>query len=289
MDTTAYTVYLEKMGKSRNTILAYCKDIEIFAKEIGGAGAEKDLATVTNTEIVSYVLRLKNDGASASTINRKLSSLRTYFYFLLAQGRITEDPTVGIKAPKVSEREIEFLSMDEVDRLMQAPDDSVKGLRDRAILELMYATGIRASELIEIKLADVNTRMGMLVCQSKARVIPFGKPARLALEEYIEHSRDIILGEGESEFLFLNYNGTPLSRQGLWKILKDYAGKSEIEGPFTPKTLRNSFAVHMLQNGADLKTVQKLMGHDDISATEVYLSATSQRIKDVYDKTHPRA
>ncbi len=288
MNLDDFNSYLEAKGKSHNTILAYTNDVNIFAKTLSLRG-EATLKDVTETAIVSYVFELKLAGNTALTINRKLSSLRCYYDFLLARGEITSNPTDGVKPPKMAYRKFDYLSPSQVKKVLETPDDSVKGLRDRAVLELMYATGIRASEVIKIAVEDVNMRMGLLSCHDKPRVIPFGKHAKTALEAYMEHSRKILLGENESNMLFLNYSGSPLSRQGLWKIFKDYAGKAELEVPFTPQTLRNSFAVHMLQNGADLPSVQKLMGHDDIAATEVYLTATKSRIKEVYDKTHPRA
>lgn len=288
MKLAEFNSYLTAKGKSNNTILAYCNDVNIFAKAVALRGVTA-LEEVTETDIVSYVFELKLGGSTALTINRKLSSLRCYFDFLLARGEIAKNPTIGVKPPKMAYRKFDYLSPGQVKKVLDLPDDSIKGLRDRAVLELMYATGIRASELIKLKVADINLRMGMLSCHDKPRVIPFGKHAKAALDDYLKNSRKILLGEGESELLFLNYSGAPLSRQGLWKIFKDYAAKAELDVPFTPQSLRNSFAVHMLQNGADLPSVQKLMGHDDITATEIYLTATKSRIKEVYDNTHPRA
>ena len=172
-------------------------------------------------------------------------------------------------------------------------DDSLKGRRDRAILEVLYATGIKVSELIDANVEDVNFRMGFITCygeSSKTRIIPMGRPARAALEDYVYEVRDQLLEDNKDEkALFVNYYGKRLTRQGLWKILREYGEKSGIKHKLTPNTLRNSFAVHMLQNGADLKSLQELMGHEDIMATQVYLAATKNHIKDVYDKTHPRA
>jgi integrase/recombinase XerD len=180
-----------------------------------------------------------------------------------------------------------------VDRLLAIPEDTLIGKRDRGILELLYATGIRVSELIEANVEDLNLRMGFITCageQSKARIIPIGRPARVALEEYIYDARPAIVKEKIDETaLFVNYYGERITRQGLWKVLKEYGRKAGLEGKLTPNVLRNSFAVHMIQNGADLKSLQELLGHEDISATQIYLSVTKNRIKDVYDRTHPRA
>ena len=180
-----------------------------------------------------------------------------------------------------------------MDRLLTLPDKSVRGIRDRAILELLYATGIRVMELAEANTEDINLRMGFITCageQSKARLIPIGRPARAALEEYIYEARPQLLREDEEEkALFVNYYGQRMTRQGLWKILKEYGKQADLEHKLTPNIIRNSFAVHMIQNGADLKSLQELLGHEDISATQIYLTVTKNRIKDVYDKTHPRA
>ena len=203
------------------------------------------------------------------------------------------NPTANIKSPKIERKEIEYLEMDEIDKLLATPDDSVKGVRDRAILEVLYATGIRVSELIEANVEDINLRMGFITCtgeQSNPRIVPLGRPSRAALEDYIYDGRKKLVKENTAEkALFVNYYGKRITRQGLWKILKEYGNKAGIEHRLTPNIIRTSFAVHMLQNGADLKTLQELMGHEDITATQVYLSVTKNRIKDVYDKSHPRA
>ena len=181
---------------------------------------------------------------------------------------------------------------EEIEQLLELPDDTTKGKRDRAILELLYATGIRASELIEMQLDDINVRMGFVKCagtHGSARIIPIGRPCRRAMDTYIAEVRALLLKGQESEMLFLNYAGKPFTRQGLWKILKEYGETAGFDIPLTPQVIRNSFAVHMLQNGADVKSLQELMGHEDISATQAYLAVVKNRIKDVYDKTHPRA
>lgn len=206
---------------------------------------------------------------------------------------IANNPAANIKSPKIERKELEYLEIEEIDRLLSVPDDSIKGIRDKAILETLYATGIRVSELIEANVEDINLRMGFITCagdQSRARIVPLGRPARSAMEKYIYDARDSLLkGNAEEKALFLNYYGKRITRQGLWKLLKEYGKEAGIEHKLTPNVIRNSFAVHMLRNGADLKSLQELMGHEDISATQVYLSATKSRIKDVYDKTHPRA
>lgn len=287
-----FLIYLEKEKRmAKNSRDAYGRDIREFG-EFAAQRDISDLAQVTNTDVVAYLHHLKVSGRSAATINRKVASLRAYYRYLAGSRMVTEDPTANIKSPRIKRKEVEYLSMEEIDRLLSSPDDSDKGIRDRAIMEVLYATGIRVTELIEVDVEDVNLRMGFVTCDgsgSKARIVPLGRPARAALEAYVFDVRDRFIRSEEEKALFVNQNGRRLSRQGLWKILRDYGEKAGLEHKLTPHTLRNSFAVHMLQNGADLKSLQELMGHDDITATQIYLSATKSRIKDVYDRAHPRA
>ncbi|MBQ4467294.1 MAG: tyrosine recombinase XerD [Firmicutes bacterium] len=282
---------LKEKQAAQNTVNAYIKDLEHFEAFVLERGA-KDLTDVSNTDIVSYVMEMKKEDKSRSTVNRKLTSIRTFYKFLVKEGKIKENPAENIKSPRIEKKEIEYLSIDDVDKLMTLPDETIKGKRDRAMLELMYATGIRASELIDMKLDDCNMRMGFVKCSgehSKARIIPIGRPARMALETYIYDVRPAMLRGGDSDSLFLNYVGEPMTRQGLWKILKEYGEEAGFKIKLTPQVIRNSFAVHMLQNGADIKSIQELMGHEDIAATQAYLAVTKNRIKDVYDRAHPRA
>lgn len=298
MEFSDYRKYLEgQKNVAGNTLTSYCRDLSIFAKALAEKG-KADIRETTNTDVISYLLQLKNEGKSASTVNRRLAALRSYFGFLCETGVILSNPTDGIKSPRIERKGPEFIPIEDMDKLLSAPDKSPKGMRDRAILELMYATGIRVSEVIEAKISDVNIRMGFISCSgvhSKARIVPMGRPARAAMEDYIYEARgklarneDATLPDSERT-LFLNYNGEPLSRQGLWKILGEYSKKAGLEIKLTPQILRNSFAVHMLQNGADIKALQEMMGHEDLAATQSYLSVTKSRIKDVYDKSHPRA
>ncbi len=281
----------KKMAK--NSLEAYKRDVREFSKMI----EEKQnlsLNEASNTEVVAYLLKLKNQGKSAATVNRKVASLRAFYNFMMIQENIKENPTTNIRSPKIERKTIEYLTIEEIENLLSKPDQSIKGMRDRAILELLYATGIRVSEIVEMNLEDVNLRMGFVTCtgeHGKARIIPMGRPSRAAVEEYIYEVRPkLIRNEDNTEnALFVNYAGNRLTRQGLWKLLKEYAKLAGIENKLTPQTLRNSFAVHMIQNGADLKSLQELMGHEDISATQIYLSVSKNRIKEVYDKTHPRA
>ena len=288
-----YIEYLKKEKKmAPNSCEAYGRDVAEFIAFAQGRRITR-VEDVTNTDVVAYLHYLKQAGRSASTVNRKVASIRGFFRYLISKGVMSEDPTDKIKSPKIERKKVEYLSIREIDRLLACPDESNKGIRDRAILEVLYATGIRVSELIALDIDDINLRMGFVTCDSsssKARIVPLGRPARAAIENYVYDVRDkMVTGGRKEKALFVNMSGQRITRQGLWKILRDYGKQAGIEHRLTPHTLRNSFAVHMLQNGADLKSLQELMGHDDITATQVYLSATKSRIKDVYDKTHPRA
>lgn len=289
-DFISYLSSEKKMA--HNSLEAYKRDV----LEFEGMIREKQglpLSEASNTEVVAYLLKLKNEGKSAATVNRKIASLRAFYNYLAAQKIISDNPTVNIKSPKIERKGIEYLTIAEIENLLGKPDKSMKGVRDNAILELLYATGIRVSEIVEMNLDDVNLRMGFVTCtgeHGKARIIPMGRPARAAVEEYIYEVRPKFLKENNGEkALFVNYTGNRLTRQGLWKLLKEYAKLAGIENKLTPQILRNSFAVHMIQNGADLKSLQELLGHEDISATQIYLSVSKNRIKEVYDKSHPRA
>ena len=296
MDIQDFMEYLQQEKKSSGgTRDAYGRDIRAFQQFMTERGVE-DLTKVSNTDVVAYLIELKTKGKSKSTVNRKLSSIRTYYRFLMKKGLIGQNPAEDIKSPRIERKELSYLTVEEVERLLLCPDESVKGIRDRAILEILYATGIRVTELIELKLKDVNLRMGFVTCSGahgRARIVPMGTMARKALDYYILHSRNVLMKDRDDNdpqgVLFVNYLGDPFSRQGLWKVLKQYGEQSGLADKLTPHILRTSFAVHMVQNGADLKSLQELMGHEDIMATQIYLSVTKNRIKDVYDRTHPRA
>lgn len=293
MKKEQFAKYLtEEKNASLNTCRAYERDVEHFAEFLRNRGISA-ICDATNADIVSYLMELKSKDRSKSTVNRKLASIRTYYGFLQKKEGLTENPADNIKSPKIAKKNIDFLEPSEINALMELPDDSEKGIRDRAILELLYATGIRAGELIAMETADLNLRMGFVTCAGeniRARIIPVGRMARNALEMYIKQARPRLIRNNEEErHLFVNFQGKPITRQGLWKILKEYGAAARLKTNLTPQVIRNSFAVHMLQNGADIKSLQELMGHEDISATQIYLAFTKNRIKDVYDKAHPRA
>lgn len=289
-----YLLFLEKEErKSDNTLQAYRTDINDFRRYINSKGSD-DLVAVTNTDVVGYLLELKAAGKSSATINRKIASLRNFYGFMRDKHYVKgPNPAKNITVPKGEAREIEYLTEEEVVRLIESPEDTLSGKRDRAILELMYATGMMVNEVIAARVSDVNLRLGFIAFDGtygKARIVPIGRPAQAALSDYLDNARTQMLkGKEDKNILFLNYTGKGLTRQGLWKILKQYGEKSGLDNRITPHILRDSFAVHMINHGADLKSLQELMGHEDISATEIYLSVRKIKIKEVYDMAHPRA
>ena len=290
---------INKKALSANSVSAYMRDLPDFQKFIADKGVD-DLENASKSDITAWLFKLKKDGRSAATVNRKLASIRAYYKFLMGTAGLASDPTAGIRSPRITRKDIEYLTIEEVDRLLSSPTETDIGCRDLAILEMLYATGLRVTELMFVNIDDVNLRMGFVTCtgaHGKARIIPLGRPARAALEKYIYDVRPHFRRTGgngkrakkDDGALFLNYYGERITRQALWKILKSYSEKAGIEKKITPQILRNSFAVHMIQNGADLKSIQELMGHEDPIATQAYLSVSKNRIKDVYDNFHPRA
>ncbi len=285
--------YLKEVkGTSNNTIDAYKLDLKGFSTFVASRGID-NIEEATKGDVAAYLLELKMAGKSKATVNRKKSSLRAFYKYLISKNVIVENPADDVKTPKIERKPIEYLSVEEIDKLLSMPDDSIKGIRDKAILELMYATGLRAAEVISLNPADVNTRLGFITCKGevgKARIIPIGSMAKAALEKYMFEAReDFIRDMNEDRPLFVNYFGEPLTRQGLWKILRQYGEKAELPMQIKPQLIRNSFAAHMIENGADIKSLQELLGHEDIMATQVYLSIKKNRKKDVYDKAFPRA
>lgn len=279
--------------KAENTIVAYERDLNAFdayLKERGLPG----LSECTDNDAVSYVLELGRDNKSKSTINRRVSSLKTYYDYLLSRGVIDSNPFARIRSARSDRRKVEFLSMEEAAKLMELPLDDQKGLRDRALLEFMYGTGARVTEVVRLRFEDINLKMNFVTLKDhndESRIVPLGKYASAALREYIGTAYDSIRGmpHNDSDHVFVNLRGDALSRQGIWKILKDYGKELGIEDRMTPQILRDSFAVHILQNGGDLKTLQELMGFEDMTIGIAYLSVTEIRVREVFSKCHPRA
>ena len=277
-------------GTSRNTEVSYERDLkklEQFLKQEGILKWHQVSAVLLN----SYIMYLERKNFAASSISRSVASIRAFFQYLCQRECWRENPAEGLKAPKIEKKAPGILTVDEVDLLLSQPkENTAKGVRDRAMLELLYATGIRVSELIHLTLRDVNLKLGYLTCSQseRERVIPFGATAKTAVEAYMAWARAELLGENSSEWLFVNCSGKSMSRQGFWKILKGYAVSAGIQQDITPHTLRHSFAAHLVQNGADLKSVQEMMGHSDISTTQIYMNMNVNKIRDVYMKAHPR-
>lgn len=286
-----FTAYLmDVKRKSHNTVLAYRRDTASFLSYLSKENIR--LLDVDRMNVISYMLELKKSGKSSTSISRSLASLRAFYTYLSESGANIKDPTANIEPPHIVKKEPNFLTVDEVEILVNTPKTTdIKGIRDRAMLELLYATGIKVSELINIDIEDINLNNGLLRCKTKTheRVVPIGKKASVAVGRYIEEVRPKLVFNEEIKTLFLNRNGTPLSRQGFWKILKRYGTEAGINKDITPYSLRHSFAVHLLENGADLEAIRQLLGHTDISATQVYSKMIDGHIKDVYKKAHPRA
>ena len=278
--------------KSYNTIQSYKGDITQYTAYLTEHNIFEYEKT-TKTTVLTYLLYLQKTGRANSTVSRTLASLRAFYEYLIDECHLDmQNPTLNLEAPRIEKRIPQVLTTREVELFLEQPDvHDEKGLRDRAMLELLYATGIRVSELIHLKVNDVNLSVGFVRCrdEKKERIVPIGNIAKMAVAEYIETARDSFLKDKEETALFVNCNGKELSRQGFWKIVKQYQKKANIKTDITPHVLRHSFAAHLLENGADLKSIQEMLGHVDISSTQVYSRLINSRLKDVYKKAHPRA
>jgi len=276
--------------KSDNTIQSYKRDVQKYISYLDNSGIT-NIEETTKTTVLTYLINLQKQGMATSTVSRTLASLRSYYLFITQSGTKMSDPTKNLEAPHVEKKLPTVLSAEDVDKLLNQPSPKdAKGIRDKAMLELLYATGIRVSELIELKVNDVNIQVGFIRCVSakKERYIPIGNLAKKSLLNYISNARAKLM-PSEEELLFVNCNGAKLSRQGFWKIIKQYGKAAGIQADITPHTLRHSFAAHLLENGADLKSIQEMLGHSDISSTQVYAHLMKSKIKSVYEKAHPRA
>ncbi len=275
---------------SENTEVSYERDLRKMSQYLAEQGVT-DVEDVTEYLLDEYLLDLEKKGRKASTISRSIASMKAFFLYLKQEKRIKNNPAERMKAPKIEKKTPTILSTEEAKRLLEQPNgDSPKELRDKAMLELLYATGIRVSELISLKRENVNLQLEVLTCEDvhKARMVPFGDVAKKALERYLEYGRPKLVGEEECDWLFTNCSGQSMSRQGFWKLIKFYGKKAGITSEITPHTLRHSFAAHLVSNGADLKSVQEMLGHSDISTTQIYTNFEQMRMKEVYAKAHPR-
>ena len=289
----AYENYLtrEKLASS-NTVCSYIRDIRQYAEWLQ-RHTGIDLAESSQEQIKDYLQFLQDQGKSGATASRALASLKNFYAYLVSAGFLEHSPVAGDIHVQRGEKKLpQILTGKEVELLLAQPSCvDAKGYRDKAMLEVMYATGIRVTELIDLNVEDVNLELGVIKCGGtrKSRVIPLYPAALRALGAYIKDVRATMIGDPTDSALFVNVNGVRMSRQGFWKILKYYQGKAGIEKDITPHTLRHSFAVHLLENGADLGSLQELMGHSDISSTQVYTHMVNQKIKSVYEKCHPKA
>lgn len=283
--------FLQKDKKlSNNTLQSYKRDITQYESYINEENLQ--YLKVTKDDIKKYLENLKNIGKKTSTISRNLASIRSFYQYLVRTKKIKEDPTEGIQSPKVEKRVPSVLSSKEVELLLEQPKAvDLKGIRDKAMLEFAYATGMRVTEIINLNIEDVNLKEGYVSCTNanKQRNIPLGAISINALKEYIKKARPYLIKSEDEKSLFVNINGKRLTRQGFWKIIKYYKEQAHIEKDITPHVLRHSFATHLLQNGADLKAIQAMLGHSDISSTQVYMQFQDGALKDVYHKAHPRA
>lgn len=281
-------------GLAKNTIVSYERDLRSYAAYLQKVEQLKSLNEVNRTHLLQFLGHLKQNGKSAKTLARHVASIRAFHQFLLREKICEQDPAVHLETPQQEQRLPKVLSLSEVEALLEAPkSNSPFDLRNRAMLELLYATGMRVSELIQMKLDDLHLAMGFVRCIGKGdkeRIIPIGQTAIKVMEAYLVNGRPHLRSaKHRSNALFLNHHGKAMSRQGFWKILKKIAVDAGIEKPLTPHMLRHSFATHLLENGADLRAVQELLGHVDISTTQIYTHVTKTRLKDVYTTFHPRA
>lgn len=286
-----FILYLHNVKKtSNNTELSYKRDLTKFIVYLQEQKVTNP-KDITKANLEGYVEYLKDNKFAVATISRNIAAIKAFFHFMQKEGMISDDISDMLKAPKIEKKMPEIMSMDEVVRLLEQPSgDSPKEIRDKAMLELLYATGIRVTELITLKVSDLNLSMGFIICRDahKERIIPFGTEARNALLRYIGEVRESMIEDKTSDVLFANCSGKPMSRQGFWKLIKYYTKKAGITADITPHTLRHSFAAHLVENGADLRSVQEMLGHSDISTTQIYASLNHNRIREVYAKAHPR-
>lgn len=281
-------------GLSNNTIVSYERDLKSYQKHLSEIQMLASFNNVTRLHIIQFLKSLKESGKSSKTIARHTASIRNFHQFLLREKQADQDPSVLIESPQLERNLPKILSLQEVEKLLDSPKlTNPFGLRDKAMLELLYATGIRVTEMINLNLTDAHLTMGFIRCYGKGnkeRIVPIGRTSTDALMDYIERGRTKLMNKKEpTEALFINHHGKRISRQGFWKNLKKIALEANIKSELTPHTLRHSFATHLLENGADLRAVQEMLGHADISTTQIYTHVTKTRLKDVYNQFHPRA
>ena len=288
---SAYEAYLKTEKRaSANTVSSYMRDIHQYAAAMEEKGV--DLTDAVTEDVAEYTTSLTRQGKSPATVTRSVASIKSFYQYLMSQGAVDQNPAKGVTPAKVERKLPQVLTGKEVELFLEQPEcTDLKGYRDRAMLELLYATGIRVSELIDLDVDDLNLPGSVLKCYSKGRerMIPLYPAAVRALSEYVHNIRPQLVDSVDETALFVNMSGERMSRQGFWKLIKYYQEKAGIQKDITPHTLRHSFAAHLLENGADLRSIQEMLGHADISSTQIYSKLLNQKIKDVYKKAHPRA
>lgn len=285
-----YITVLKKQGTAQNTVVSYERDLHKMADYLVSRGIYEE-AQIDALILQDYLRQMEIEKKRPATIARAAASVKAFFRYLEQNGGIWQNPAERLKAPKVEKSIPHILTPEEVVRLLRQPEgDTPKAIRDRAMLELLYATGIRVSELTEIRTEDVNLTMEYLLCSQGARerVVPFGAMAKKSLVEYLEKARPLVVKDPACMYLFTNLSGQKMSRQGFWKLIRQYAAAAGITGGITPHTLRHSFAAHLVNNGADLYAVQEMMGYADLSAAQVYAKMHPVSVREVYTKAHPR-
>lgn len=287
----AFISYLHNVKKTaENTVMSYRRDLNKLRSYLALRGIE-EVADIREAHLHDFVRELEAQHFKAATVSRHIASIKAFYHFLYKEQMVEADIAVSLHAPKIEKHLPEIMTVEEATSLLEQPGtDTPKGMRDKAMLELLYATGMRVTELITLKLSDVNQKMGYIVCRdgSKERMIPFGNKAKQALALYLQGGRNPLLQNYETDVLFVNCSGQPMTRQGFWKLIKNYARQAGIQSEITPHTLRHSFAAHLVENGADLRSVQEMLGHSDISTTQVYAALTQNHLREVYAKSHPR-
>lgn len=280
-------------GLADNTITSYRRDLSKYVTYIDEEKSKSTWETITRTDIVSFLAVLRDEGKSPATISRMISAIRSFHQFLIREQLVKTDASLHLESPKLARLLPDILSSEEIDKLLDIKGNKPLQLRNKAMVELLYATGLRVTELTTLDVTDLHLNMGFVRCLgkgSKERIIPLGDIAKEALEDYLQHARHILVKKNSSESrMFVNHHGRPLSRQGFWKVLKSLALEAGLTKDITPHTLRHSFATHLLENGADLRAVQEMLGHADISTTQIYTHVSKARLKDMYDQFHPRA
>ena len=276
-------------GLADNTISAYQRDLDKFAAFLG----DRQLSTVDRSSVIDFLNMLRQQGLDSRSIARSLVTLRNFFQFLVFEGTLGKNPCLEIESPRVWKNLPKVLSLEDVEVLLSQPDpSSALGLRDKAMLEVLYATGLRVSELVSLRMRELSLDLGYLTCVgkgSKMRVVPLGRSAVQHLECYLRSARPGLLKGKSSDFVFLNRHGSKLTRQGFWRLIRSYGHKANIRTELKPHLLRHSFATHLLQRGADLRSVQLMLGHADISTTQIYTHVVKERLKNLYLQHHPRA